>query len=158
MHWNSYIVNIRNVLQMKHTAHQKKFRGTLSRCAKYAFIHIQHTWHTQTQTYCTSNILHIKHTEHRIHPANKRFSFGGKTKRLRFFYPRRGAYKYSLCCIFRDLQDSHSFAPLRSRKFSQKSPPILRNWILKIQSEHHNFRTKTAISRRNWDEILSEFR
>ena len=37
------------------------------------------------------------------------------------------ATKYSFFSIFRDLQDHHSFAPLQSQKFSQKSSTNLRS-------------------------------
>ena len=39
----------------------------------------------------------------------------------------------SFFSVFRDLQDLHTLAPLRSQKFSYKSSKFLRNWILNIQ-------------------------
>ena len=38
------------------------------------------------------------------------------------------ATKYSFCSIFRDLQDSHTFAPLRSQNFSEKPSKLLPEW------------------------------
>ena len=39
------------------------------------------------------------------------------------------ASKYSLESSWRDLQDLHTFAPLRSQNFSQKSSTFFREWI-----------------------------
>ena len=43
------------------------------------------------------------------------------------------AIKYSLESSRRDLQDLHSFAPLRSQNFGKKPSDFLRNWILNFQ-------------------------
>ena len=40
------------------------------------------------------------------------------------------ARKYSLESSWRDLQDSHTFAPLRLQNFSQKSSNFFRKWIM----------------------------
>ena len=67
------------------------------------------------------------------------------------------ATKYSFCSIFRDLQDSHTFAPLRSKKFSKKSSKFLAEWSESFISFHSRFSIEFAIFRRNFDEILPEF-
>ena len=60
---------------------------------------------------------------------------------------------YSFCRDFRDLQDFHTFAPLRSQKFSEKPYKFL----LEIFHFFRVFRWKFAIFLRNFDEILPEF-
>ena len=58
---------------------------------------------------------------------------------------------------WRDLQDSHTFAPLRLQNFSQKSSNFFRKWIVKF-SFFSIFWLNFAILKPNFDEILSEFR
>ena len=60
--------------------------------------------------------------------------------------------------IFRDLQDLHTFAPLRSYKFNSKLATFCEIEYLNIQSKLHMFSIKNAISRRNLDKFLSDFR
>ena len=43
------------------------------------------------------------------------------------------ASKYSLESSWRDLTDLHTFAPLRSQNFSQKSSTFFREWILNFR-------------------------
>ena len=43
------------------------------------------------------------------------------------------ASKYSLESSWRDLQDLHTFAPLRSQNFSQKSSTFFREWIMNFR-------------------------
>ena len=63
------------------------------------------------------------------------------------------ATKYSFFQVFRDLQDFHTFAPLRSQKFSEKPSKFL----LEFFRFFRVFRWKFAIFLRNFDEILPEF-
>ena len=46
------------------------------------------------------------------------------------------ASKYSLESSWRDLQDVHTFAPLRSQNFSQISSTFFREWILNFRFFH----------------------
>ena len=66
------------------------------------------------------------------------------------------ATKYSFFRVFRDLQDSHTFAPPRSQNFSEKPSNFLPEW--KWNSIFHSrFSMNFAIFRRKFDEILPEF-
>ena len=65
--------------------------------------------------------------------------------------------KYSLESSWRDLQDLHTFAPLRSQNFSQTSSTFfsrLNNWI----SDFLNFFLEFCIFLRIFDEFFSGFR
>ena len=64
------------------------------------------------------------------------------------------ATKYSFFQVFRDLQDFHTFAPLRSQKFSEKPSKFL----LEFFRFFRVFRWKFAIFLQKFDEILPEFR
>ena len=66
------------------------------------------------------------------------------------------ATKYSFFQDFRDLQDLHTFAPLRSQNFSKKPSKFLTEWKWNFIF-HSRFSMKFAIFRRNFDEILPEF-
>ena len=65
--------------------------------------------------------------------------------------------KYSLESSWRDLQDLHTFAPLRSQNFSQKSSTFFREWINEFPS-FFIFSVELYIFLRISDEILSGFR
>ena len=62
------------------------------------------------------------------------------------------ATKYSFFQVFRDLQDFHTFAPLRSQNFSEKPSKFLLEIFI-----FSRFSTNFAIFLRNFDEILPEF-
>ena len=65
------------------------------------------------------------------------------------------ATKYSFFQVFRDLQDFHTFAPLRSQNFSEKPSKFLPKFV--IFEFFSRFSMNFAIFRRNFDEILPEF-
>ena len=58
--------------------------------------------------------------------------------------------------IFRDLQDLHSFAPLRIRKFSKNSSNFLLIFCANF-AKFCCFSVKIVVFRTDFDEILSEF-
>ena len=63
------------------------------------------------------------------------------------------ATKYSFCSIFRDLQDFHTFAPLRSQNFSGKPSKFFAgnfSFFSRFSMDFANFL-------RNFDEMLPEF-
>ena len=69
------------------------------------------------------------------------------------------ATKYSFFQDFRDLQDFHTFAPLRSQNFSKKSRHnfVIFEYLNNLfNSNFHEKRIKIDFLR-NLDEILSEF-
>jgi len=66
------------------------------------------------------------------------------------------ATKYSFFQDFRDLQDLHSFAPLRSQNFSKKPSKFLPEWKWNFIFQFR-FSMRFAIFLRKFDEILPEF-
>ena len=66
----------------------------------------------------------------------------------------------AIVSIFRDLQDWHSFAPLQSQNFSEKSSSffVRMNKIFNSFIQFCDFSVKIVIFRWNFDEILPGFR
>jgi len=58
--------------------------------------------------------------------------------------------------IFRDLQDLHSFAPLRIQNFCKISSNFFID-VLHFLKEKYRFRIKIIVFQANFDEILSGF-